>query len=222
MTYSKGLFYAIARVLMLLLINVFSAIVSITLFAWVLNLLIPSIGDSNFKERFFSSGIWSVLAWALLIGMLIFLFYKDGKKHSAYGMFDMFTITITAVFMFAVYFVPVLFMDKAGGNVLIAFEGFYFPCKWLLSVFDNDYMLAVLVGIIPPIAIAVMAYCVSHIIYKKKYPDVDWKVQNPYFYEKKPEETEDTEVTESDENSKETETNESGGENESDKNGDKS
>ena len=189
MTYSKGLFYAIARVLMLLLINVFSAIVSTTLFAWVLNLLIPSIGESNFKQRFFSSGIWSVLAWVLLISMLVFLFYKDGKKHSAYGMFDMFTITITAVFMFAVYFVPVLFMDKAGGNVLIAFEGFYFPCKWLLSLFDNDYMLAVLVGIIPPVAISVITYCVSHIIYKKRFPDVDWRVQNPYFHEEKPEET---------------------------------
>lgn len=189
MTYSKGLFYAIARVLMLLLINVFSAIVSITLFAWVLNLLIPSIGDSNFKQRFFSSGVWSVLAWVLLIAMLVFLFYKDGKKHSAYGMFDMFTITITAVFMFAVYFVPVLFMDKAGGNVLIAFEGFYFPCKWLLSLFDNDYMLAVLVGIIPPVAISVITYCVSHIIYKKRFPDVDWRVQNPYFHDEESEET---------------------------------
>lgn len=189
MTYSKGLFYAIARVLMLLLINVFSAIVSTTLFAWVLNLLIPSIEDSSFKQRFFSSGIWSVLAWVLLISMLVFLFYKDGKKHSAYGMFDMFTITITAVFMFAVYFVPVLFMDKAGGNVLIAFEGFYFPCKWLLSLFDNDYMLAVLVGIIPPVAISVITYCVSHIIYKKRFPDIDWRVQNPYFHDEKPEET---------------------------------
>ncbi len=196
MTYSKGLFYAIARVLMLLLINVFSAIVSITLFAWVLNLLIPSIGDSNFKQRFFSSGVWSVLAWVLLIAMLVFLFYKDGKKHSAYGMFDMFTITITAVFMFAVYFVPVLFMDKAGGNVLIAFEGFYFPCKWLLSLFDNDYMLAVLVGIIPPVAISVITYCISHIIYKKRFPDVDWRVQNPYFHD---EESEKTEPDEGDE-----------------------
>lgn len=182
MTYSKGVFYVITRSLMLLLINVFAAVVSTTLFAWVLNLLIPSIGDSTFKERLFSSGIWSVLAWCVIILVLCVLFYNDGKKHSAYGEFDMFALCVTAVFMFAVYFVPVLFMDKATDNVLTAFEGFYFPCKWLLSAFGEDYMLAVLFGIIPPVILAVASYAVSHAVYKKRHPDIDWKVQNPYFH----------------------------------------
>lgn len=181
MTYSKGLFYTISRVLMLLLINVFASVVSTTLFAWILNLIIPSFKTSNIKERIFSSGIWSVLAWCVIIVMLIILFYNDGKKHSAYGMFDIFTICIASVFMFVIYFVPILFIDKAKDNILLVFEGFYFPCKWLLSAFANDYMMAVMIGIIPPIILAAASYCISHIIYQKRHPSLDPLIQNPYY-----------------------------------------
>ncbi len=182
MTYSKGLFYTISRVLMLILINVFASVISTTLFAWILNLIIPSFNASNIKERIFSSGIWSLLAWCVIIVMLVILFYNDGKKHSAYGMFDTFTICIAAVFMFLVYFVPILFIEEASDNVLLVFEGFYFPCKWLLSAFGNDYMLAVMIGIIPPIVLAVASYGISHFIYKKRHPNLDPIIQNPSFY----------------------------------------
>ncbi len=181
MTYSKGLFYTISRVLMLLLINVFASVVSTTLFAWILNLIIPSFDTYNLKERIFSSGIWSFLAWCVIILMLVILFYNDGKKHSAYGMFDMFTICIAAVFMFVIYFVPILFIDNAKDNVLLVFEGFYFPCKWLLSAFDNDYMITVMIGIIPPIILAVASYCISHYVYGKRHPNLDPIIQNPYY-----------------------------------------
>lgn len=180
MSYSKGLFYTISRVFMLLLINVFASIVSTTLFAWILNLIIPSFKASNIKERIFSSGIWSILAWCVIIVMLVILFYNDGKKHSAYGIFDIFTICIASVFMFVIYFVPILFIDKAEDNVLLVFEGFYFPCKWLLSAFGNDYMIAVMIGIIPPIILAAASYCISHIIYQKRHPNLDPLIQNPY------------------------------------------
>lgn len=181
MTYSKGLFYTISRVLMLLLINVFASVVSTTLFAWVLNLIIPSFKTSNIKERIFSSGIWSILAWCVIIAILVILFYNDGKRHSAYGMFDIFTISIASVFMFVIYFVPILFIDNAKDNVLLVFEGFYFPCKWLLSAFGNDYMIAVMIGIIPPIVLAAASYCISHIIYQKRHPNLDPIIQNPYY-----------------------------------------
>lgn len=181
MTYSKGLFYTISRVLMLFLINIFASVISTTLFAWVLNLIIPSFDAYSIKARIFSSGIWSFLAWCVIILMLVILFYNDGKKHSAYGMFDMFTICIAAVFMFVIYFVPILFIDKAKDNVLLAFEGFYFPCKWLLSAFDNDYMITVMIGIIPPIALAVASYYISHFVYGKRHPNLDPIIQNPYY-----------------------------------------
>lgn len=198
MTYSKGLFYTISRVLMLLLINVFASVISATLFAWILNLIIPSFNESNIKERIFSSGIWSLLAWCVIIVMLVILFYNDGKKHSAYGMFDIFTICIAAVFMFLVYFVPILFIEEASDNVLLVFEGFYFPCKWLLSAFNNDYMIAAMIGIIPPIILAAASYGISHIIYLKRHPNLDPIIQNPYYQAS--EDESDSEENQSDDN----------------------
>lgn len=177
MSYSKGVFYVISRCLMLPLINVFGAIVSTTLFAWILNLVIPSIGDTTFKERLFSSGVWSVLAWGVIIVTICVLLYSDGKRHSAYGYYDVFVIGVTAVFMLAVYFVPVLFFDKTEDNLRTIFEGFYFPCKWLLGFFGDDYVLAVLVGILPPTVLGVLSYIISHTVYEKRYSGVDFKLQ---------------------------------------------
>ncbi|MCD7727137.1 MAG: hypothetical protein LUH57_02180 [Ruminococcus sp.] len=201
MTYSKGVFYTISRVILLLLINVFSSVVSTTLFAWILNLIIPSFGENSFRERLFSSGIWSVLAWCVIIVILVVLFYSDGKRHSAYGEFEGYMIFIVSVFMFAVYVIPIFFMDNARDNALLAFEGFYFPCKWLLTAFNGDYVTAVMVGIIPPIVLAAASYCIAHVVYVKHYPSLDPIIQNPNY--QIDEETDDAEEADNTENNDE-------------------
>ena len=81
--------------------------------------------------------------------------------------------------MFAVYYVPILFMNKTSGNTETGFKGFYFPCKWISERFSLTYEVSALISIGVTLILCLVGYMIAHAVYMKKHPVLDWRVKNP-------------------------------------------
>lgn len=176
----KNILYILSRIGIFLFGNIALSVVSVTIITWVVNLFATVSSDKlKIKEVLFDGGgVWSLSAFILLSVLMFVLFYDDGKRHTAYEKYDIVFISITFLLMFAVFYVPVMFMDKTSGLVTEGFKGFYFPSKWLNEYFGLDYMLSALVTGIFPLLCGYVAYILSHKIYLKNHPVLDWHVKN--------------------------------------------
>lgn len=174
----EKLTYTVLRIGILLMANVVCSMLSITLVSWIVNLFVPG-GGSNFKENLFEGELWSLVAWIMLLVIMLVLFIDDGIRHSAYEKYDSTAESIVVIIMFAVYYIPILFMGKTSGNTETGFRGFYFPNKWISERFSIDYVLAALLGIGVILIICLAGYMIAHAVYMKKHPVLDWRVKNP-------------------------------------------
>ncbi len=177
----EKILYTIARIGILLMANVICSILAITLVSWVSNLFVTGSGGKiKIKEAFFESGgVYSFVAWILVLLILLILFIDDGVKHSAYESYDSTSTSIVLILLFAVYYVPVLFMSRTSGNTRTGFKGFYFPCKWISERFSLSYEVSALISIGIILILCLAGYVLAHAIYMKKHPVLDWRVKNP-------------------------------------------
>lgn len=176
----EKILYTIARIGILLMANVICSVLSITLVSWVSNLFVTGSGGKiKIKEAFFEGGIYSFVAWLLVLIILLILFIDDGVKHSAYESYDSTSTSIVLILMFAVYYVPILFMNKTSGNTETGFKGFYFPCKWISERFSLTYEVSALISIGVTLILCLVGYMIAHAVYMKKHPVLDWRVKNP-------------------------------------------
>lgn len=174
----EKILYTVSRIGILLMANVVCSMLSITLVSWIANLFVPG-SSSNFKEKLFEGEVWSLIAWIMLLIIMVILFIDDGIRHSAYERYDATSESIVVIIMFAVYYVPILFMNKTSGKTETGFKGFYFPSKWISERFSIDYVLAALFGIGVILILCLAGYVIAHAIYMKKHPVLDWRVKNP-------------------------------------------
>ena len=175
----EKILYTFSRIGILLMANVICSILSITLVSWIVNLFSQGSG-SKFKEALFEGGgIWSFIAWLMILIIMLILFIDDGIKHSAYERYDSVAASIVLILMFAVYYIPVLFINKTSGKTTTGFKSFYFPNKWIIEKFSLDYIKATLLGIGVILILCLAGYITAHAIYMKKHPVLDWRVKNP-------------------------------------------
>lgn len=175
----EKILYTISRIGIMLMANVICSILSITLVSWIANLFAQG-GGSGFKKSLFEGGeVWSLIAWIMLLIILLILFIDDGIRHSAYERYDSVSTSIVLILMFAIYYIPALFIKKTSGKATTGFKSFYFPSKWISEKFSLDYEMAVLLGIGIILILCLAGYMIAHAFYKKKHPVLDWRVKNP-------------------------------------------
>ena len=177
----EKILYTISRIGILLMANVICPILSITLVSWIASLFITGSGGRiKIKDALFESGgLYSFVAWIIVLFILVILFIDDGVKHSAYESYDSTSISIVLILMFAVYYIPVLFMNRTTGNTQTGFKGFYYPCKWIGEKFSLTYEVSALISIGATLILCLLGYVIAHAIYMKKHPALDWRVKNP-------------------------------------------
>lgn len=175
----EKILYTVSRIGIMLMANVICSILSITLVSWIANLFVPGSG-SKFKEALFEGGgVWSIIAWVMLLVILLILFIDDGIRHSAYERYDSISTSIVLIIMFAIYYIPALFIKKTSGRANTGFKSFYFPNKWISENFSLNYEMAVLLGIGIILILCLSGYMIAHAVYMKKHPVLDWRVKNP-------------------------------------------
>ncbi len=175
----EKILYTVSRIGIMLMADVVCSILSITLVTWIVNFFVSGSGGS-FKETLFENGgIWSLVSWIMVFVIMLILFVDDGVKHSAYESYDLVSEAIIFLLIFAVYFIPVTFIGKTTGKTETGFKGFYFPNKWIAEKFSLDYVTATLIGISIILIVCFIAYIISHAVYMKRHPVLDWRVKNP-------------------------------------------
>lgn len=175
----EKILYTISRIGIMLMANVICSILSITLVSWVINLFAQGSGNSFKKNLFEGGGVWSLIAWIMLLIILLILFIDDGIRHSAYESHDSVSASIVLILMFAIYYIPALFIQKTSGRANTGFKSFYYPNKWISEKFSLNYEIAVLLGIGIILIFCLAGYMIAHAVYMKKHPVLDWRVKNP-------------------------------------------
>lgn len=174
----RELLYVLGRVGLFVAANVFSVMMSVMLCSLISSVLGIIFGNSN---RFVSLSLVpflnnattvSVVGYIILMGIMFRIFWDDGKRHTAYGKFSM-PISLAAVFfMFAVYFIPSIFLTDAKDSIIAAIRLFYRPAMWLSGAFDGNIQMSVVISAGVLCVLCMVVYKLSGDRYLKKYADV--------------------------------------------------
>ncbi|MBE6836816.1 MAG: hypothetical protein E7509_02310 [Ruminococcus sp.] len=174
----RELLYVLGRVGLFIVVNVFAIFAGIFSCAGV-STVIAVIFDN--KNKFVSlelipflgsSTTTSMVGFIILTGIMLRLFWDDGKRHTAYGRFSIPVVLIAVFFMAAVYSVPLLFFDNTKDSLSAAIRSFYTPSLWLREVFKGNMEIPVVIsaGIIA--ILCMVFYKLSGDRYIKKHPDL--------------------------------------------------
>lgn len=172
------LIYVLARIGLYIVVNVFAIFASIILTAGISTVLGVIFESSN---RFVTlklipfinnSTTVSVVGYLILLGVMIRLFWDDGKRHTAYGKFSMPVTTAAVFFMFVIYVIPSIFFEEAKDSLAAGIKGFYHPSLWLSSVTDGSIEIPVVIASGFLCVVCMIVYKLSGDRYLKKHPDV--------------------------------------------------
>lgn len=164
------LLYTLARIGLMIMLILLGAFVGEILFPGVATFLPYSMIE--FKTFITDDTVQSVIAMLIVMVFFLWVFYDDGKRHSAYENWNIVNIFIVLILMLIVYFVPAIFRESfhSEGKAEVFYMIWYYPCSWLSSKQDLGYMTGVLVSEIIMIASAFAAYFAAYKIYVKKHP----------------------------------------------------
>ncbi len=172
------LLYVLARVGLLLAVNLFSVFASIVLCAGISTILGVIFESSS---RFVTlelipflnaSTTTSVVGYLILVGIMLRVFWDDGKRHTAYGKFSMPVMTIAVVVMFVIYVIPSIFFEEAKDSLAAGIKGFYKPSLWLSGVTDGSIKIPVVISAGLIALVCMVVYKLSGDRYLKKHPDL--------------------------------------------------
>lgn len=172
------LLYLLARVGLFLVINLFSIFASIILCAGISTVLgVIFENSSKFVTLelipFINSATTtSVVGFIIMLGIMLRLFWDDGKRHTAYGKFSMPVVSLTGLFMFVVYVIPSIFFEEAKDSLAAGIKGFYKPSLWLSEVTDGSIKIPVIVSAGIVVVLCMIIYKLSGDRYIKKHPDL--------------------------------------------------
>ncbi len=161
----------------MLLLCVFGAFVGVILIPSLCNLM-P--GSWMPVKRFLTdSSNMSLIAFIMTTIIMVYLFYNDGKVHSAYEEWSSVTITTVLLLMMFAYFIPAIFYESfnAEGKGKFFYLVLYYPSEWIRLHFDLAYTVSVLIGMGMTLILCMASYVTSFKIYVKKHPVILKRMQ---------------------------------------------
>lgn len=164
------LLYTLARIGLMIMLILLGAFTGEILFPGIATFLPSSMVE--FKNFITDDTVQSVIAMIIVIIFFLWVFYDDGKRHSAYENWNVVNILIVLILMLMIYFVPAIFRESfhSEGKAEVFFLIWYYPCSWLSGKQSLGYMTGVLVAELIMIASAFAAYLSAYKIYVKKHP----------------------------------------------------
>lgn len=164
------LLYTLARIGLMIMLILLGAFAGEILFPGIATFLPSSMVE--FKNFITDDTVQSVIAMFIVIIFFLWVFYDDGKRHSAYENWNIVNIFIVLILMLMIYFVPAIFRESfhSEGKAEVFFLIWYYPCLWLSSKQSLGYMTGVLLAELIMIASAFAAYLAAYKIYVKKHP----------------------------------------------------
>ena len=162
--------YTITRLGLLLALVLFGAFTGAVLFPSLVTFLPYSmVGVKNF---FTQPDVKSLVGTVVICLFLIWVFFDDGKKHTAYEEWSLTTILTVLILVGMFYFIPALFRDSfhAEGKGDIFYMVLYYPAGWLIDLFDDNYIIGIMFSILVMLGTAFAAYVISYKNYVKKHP----------------------------------------------------
>jgi len=164
------LLYTLARIGLMIMLILLGAFAGEILFPGIATFLPSSMAE--FKNFITDDTVQSVIAMFIVMIFFLWVFYDDGKRHSAYENWNIVNIFIVLILMLMIYFVPAIFRESfhSEGKAEVFFLIWYYPCLWLSSKQSLGYMTGVLLAELIMIASAFAAYFAAYKIYVKKHP----------------------------------------------------
>lgn len=162
--------YTITRLGLLLALVLFGAFTGAVLFPSLVTFLPYSmVGVKNF---FTQPDVKSLVGTVVICLFLIWVFFDDGKKHTAYEEWSLTTILAVLILVGMFYFIPAIFRDSfhAEGKGDIFYMVLYYPAGWLIDLFGDNYIIGIMFSILVMLGTAFAAYVISYKNYVKKHP----------------------------------------------------
>jgi len=162
--------YTITRLGLLLALVLFGAFTGAVLFPSLVTFLPYSmVGVKNF---FTQPDVKSLVGTVVICLFLIWVFFDDGKKHTAYEEWSLTTILAVLILVGMFYFIPAIFRDSfhAEGKGDIFYMVLYYPAGWLIDLLDDNYIIGIMFSILVMLGTAFAAYVISYKNYVKKHP----------------------------------------------------
>lgn len=162
--------YTITRLGLLLALVLFGAFTGAVLFPSLVTFLPYSmVGVKNF---FTQPDVKSLVGTVVICLFLIWVFFDDGRKHTAYEEWSLTTILAVLILVGMFYFIPAVFRDSfhAEGKGDIFYMVLYYPAGWLIDLFDDNYIIGIMFSILVMLGTAFAAYVISYKNYVKKHP----------------------------------------------------
>lgn len=171
------LLYVLARIGLFIVVDFFAV-----LMARISCSVVSTILGICFKTKFFTLKVIpfingdvtvSVVGFFILLGIMLRLFYDDGKRHTAYGKFSMPLVSVTSVLMFVVYFVPSIFLEDAKDTISAGIKSFYKPCMWLSDFLNESIEIPVVISAGIICILCMIVYKLSGDRYLSKHPEAE-------------------------------------------------
>lgn len=161
----RTLLYSLARFGLFWLINIFAMIIGKTAILGVVGTFVPRLHLYDNPE------LLSFISWLIPAWLLTWLFWDDGKRHTAYGLYNPTIVTTVLLITGIVYYAPVFLMEYADNKLALStLDSIYFPCYWL-SVVSDDAQVYGLLGVAILVVMSIASYLLSHKYYVKKFAE---------------------------------------------------
>lgn len=164
--------YTLSRLGLLLALVLFGAFSGAVLFPSLATFLPYSMLEV--KNFITASNVESAIGTVIICLFLVWVFFDDGKKHTAYDEWSMTTILTALILVGLFYFIPAIFRDSfsAEGKAEVFYLVLYYPARWVISLCSDNYLVGVLGSIFVMLGTAFAAYVLSYKRYVKKHPVV--------------------------------------------------
>lgn len=141
----------------------------------VMNVINNAVADDSVQNVIGSHGVQSFAAWLVTAALMCIVLWEDGKKNTAYQIYDAFFSALCFALIFFVYFGPVVFIDDESNTSAeiprILLSHYYTTCDWIRG--DRiGYSTAAALAVIASIVLMASVYVISHALYVKKHPEL--------------------------------------------------
>lgn len=176
------LLYVLSRVGLFILVDVFAVFMSIIFCSLISTVLGLAFDGSNrfvtleLVPFIISPETVSFVGWLILTGIMLRLFWDDGKRQTAYGRFSLPVAFGAVFFMFVIYFIPSIFIEKAKDTLASGIMGFYKPCLWLSEALGGSVKSPVVISAGLTAFLCLILYKLSGDRYLSKHPELADKI----------------------------------------------
>lgn len=173
----RTLLYTLGRIGLLIMLVLFGAFMGEILFPAATSFLPSSM--IGLKEFMINDTVQSAVALIVVCLFFIWVFYDDGKRHSAYEDWSVVNILIVLMVMLVIYFIPAIFRDSftSEGRADVFYMIFYYPCTCFMTEEKDNFLIGILISTLIMIACAFSSYTAAFVRYMKKHPSLRVKYE---------------------------------------------